>query len=65
LIFFGACCVSTLIIYKVHAYQNEERTRVRAGVFKDIERRQENLNQKRNIQMLKEQAELQNSLSKK
>lgn len=75
LVFIGACGISTLIIYKVHQYQSDERKRVRQGVYRDIERRQASLNLKldqeqenrklHNIQMQKEQSNLQKTLTEK
>lgn len=71
LIFLGSCLVSTIIIYKVHNYQNEERNRMRLGVYKDLERRQTGLNENieseqrkaHNLHMLSEQAKLTQRLS--
>lgn len=72
-IFLGSCIFSVAIIYKVHDYQDKERKRVREGVYKDIERRnlkesesltEQKIEQKiHNIQMLNNQAKLQESLS--
>ncbi|CAF0715770.1 unnamed protein product [Brachionus calyciflorus] len=60
LIFSTCCAVSGYIIYRVHEYQQEERDRVRQGVFRDIERR---ANKLKNQQLLEEQAELQRQLT--
>lgn len=71
-IIFGLSCIaSVLVIYKVHDYQNQERERMRTGVYKDIERRQsalgENIESEQrklhNLHMLNEQAKLTQSLT--
>lgn len=68
--FLGSCIFSTAVIYKVHGYQEEERKRMREGVYKDIERRNTkksnveiNEQQKLNKQMYDQQVKLQESLS--
>ena len=75
--FLGSCFATGLVIYQVHKYQQDERDRVRVGVYKDFERRSEksklledqelNNQQKKlsNLQLLKEQVNLEKSLSQK
>lgn len=71
-IVFGLSCIaSVLVIYKVHDFQNQERERMRTGVYKDIERRQlalgENVESEQrklhNLHMLNEQVKLTEALT--
>lgn len=69
--FAGSCVFSGIIIWKVHEYQSSERTRMREGVYKDIERRVQKESEKlesaekklQNQQMLEQQIKLHESLS--
>lgn len=70
--FLGSCIFSSVVIYKVHEYQEDERKRMRAGVYKDIERQKSKKasteaedKKLHNIQMLNEQAKLHDILTDK
>lgn len=71
-IFLGSCIFTTIVIFKVHEYQDAERKRMREGVYKDIERRANKLTEtnqldqqkQHNQHMLDKQVKLHDTLSK-